>query len=101
MAEHAVHLEMVFRKLQEHGLTINEEKCVFGATSIDYLGHTIDAKGIRPNGDKVKAIANFQRPEIVSELRRFPNMINYYRQFIPHDAESQGPVHRFIPGNKN
>ncbi len=38
--EHAIHLWQLFTCLREHGLVINAEKCVFGASSIEFLGHS-------------------------------------------------------------
>ncbi len=34
--EHAIHLRQLFTRLREHGLVINVEKCVFGASSIQF-----------------------------------------------------------------
>ncbi len=54
--EHAVHLRQLFTRLREHGLVINVEKCVFGAPSIQFLGHCRGggaASGERVGGDGV------------------------------------------------
>lgn len=48
----------------------------------------------------LRANTNLHRQEIVADLRRFLNMINNYRQFITHPAESQGLMQKLIPGNK-
>ena len=45
--EHMSHLRLVFQRLADYGLTINPKKCVFGATSLEFLGHYIDADAIR------------------------------------------------------
>ena len=44
LKEHLGHLEEVFRRLQEFGLEVHPEKCVFGAESIDFLGHHISVR---------------------------------------------------------
>ena len=46
--EHKRHLLTLFDRLQEHGLVIKLEKCEFGVTQIDFLGHRVDENGIRP-----------------------------------------------------
>ena len=43
LAEHMEHLEVVFQRLREAGLKVHPRKCVFGASSIDFLGHRISA----------------------------------------------------------
>lgn len=98
--EHEKHLTEVLQRLHEHHLRINAVKCVFGQQSVKYLKHTIDAEGIRPTEEKVEAILNIPRPTVVKDLRRFVNMVNYYRRFIPHAADRQGPLQRVMPGNK-
>jgi hypothetical protein len=45
--EHARHLWELFLRLQEHGLVINLEKCVFGVESVDFLGHRVSAAAWR------------------------------------------------------
>lgn len=67
---------------------------------MNFLGHRIDKNGIRPNEEKVRAIVQMNRPELVMDMKRFLNMINYYRRFIPNAAEHQGPLQQLIPGNK-
>ena len=54
--EHLQHLRLILQRLQEHGLTINPNKCVFGVASLDFLGHQVNSKGIRPLEDKVQVI---------------------------------------------
>ncbi len=46
-ADHALHLRKLFVRLREHGLVINAEKCVFGASSIEFLGHCLSVAGVR------------------------------------------------------
>ena len=85
LEEHLKDLE-VFKVLDENGLVINRKKCVFGKTSVEFLGHHVDRHGIRPLQEKVKAIRATSRPTTVKELRRFLGMVNYYRRFVPKAA---------------
>ena len=41
-------LEEVFRCLEEHGIRLNRAKCIFLQEGLEFLGHWIDAHGIRP-----------------------------------------------------
>jgi hypothetical protein len=36
--QHLQHLHLLFQQLQEHGLVINLEKCVFVAKKMGFLG---------------------------------------------------------------
>ena len=45
--------------LRRFGLVFNVEKCVFGVEEIDFLGHHVTARGIRPLPSKVEAAPSF------------------------------------------
>jgi hypothetical protein len=60
--QHRLHLRNVFLRLRQHGLVINAEKCVFGAPSIDFLGHRVTGGGVTPLPTYVSAVLDFPRP---------------------------------------
>lgn len=95
--EHEVHLREVFGRLEQHGLTINHGKCVFGQPEVDFLGYRVTATGIAPLPHKVQAIMQLPKPETVVELQRLLGMFNYYRQCIPHAADILRPLVNLIP----
>ena len=80
--QHLEDLRTVFSILEQNGLTVNRKKCVFGKSQLDFLGHFVDADGIRPQIEKVEAILATKPPTTVKELRRFLGAINYYRRFV-------------------
>ena len=89
---HLQHLKEVFQRLSHFGLKINLDKCVFGAASMDFLGHRIDANGITPLPEKVATIQDFPMPTTMKHLRRFLGMINFYRRFIPNCSAILQPL---------
>ena len=91
-SEHMSHLRMVFERLTEYGLTISPTKCVFGAASLEFLGHHIDADGIKPLASKVRAIVDYPLPQSLKSLRRFLGIINYYCRFIPDCSSALQPL---------
>jgi hypothetical protein len=50
------HVHLVLSKLQEHCLFIKKSKCAFGASSVAYLSHTILAKGVTMDEDKIRTV---------------------------------------------
>ena len=46
--EHLKHLELVFARLEKWGLKVHPGKCLFAAEKVDFLGHRVNAYGIRP-----------------------------------------------------
>jgi Reverse transcriptase (RNA-dependent DNA polymerase) len=55
--DHRRHLWDTFGLLRAARLTANAEKCEFGKTNIQFLGHTVLAGGIAPLPSRVAAIA--------------------------------------------
>lgn len=94
--DHKRHLETLFKRLQEYGITINTSKCVFGVSSLDFLSHKITADGIFPSKDRVEAILSFPTPASIKQAQRFVGMINYYHRFIPKLAEILTPLHNHL-----
>lgn len=72
----------------QFNLIINEKKCTLGVAEVTFLGHTINAKGVRPLEEKVQAIVNFPKPMDVRGLRGFMGMCKFYRRFYPEQQEN-------------
>ena len=90
--EHHIHLEEVFKRLQQHGLVLHLEKCVFFASSVEFLGQHVSAEGIRPLGARVAAIAAHPRPGTKSQLMSFLGMLNFYRRYLRGAASILKPL---------
>jgi hypothetical protein len=58
--------------------------CLFGVPELDFLGHHVDATGVRTLEMNVQAIKEFPRPATQRKLREFIGLVNFYRRFIPH-----------------
>ena len=48
LADYQLHLRHVLDLCRLHNLTINLEKCVFAATQVEYLGHSVSSSGSAP-----------------------------------------------------
>ena len=66
--EHLVHLEKIFRRLQEFGLKMKHEKCAFFKRHIQYLGHLVSEKGFEPLPEKLEAIKKMPAPTTSKEV---------------------------------
>ena len=86
--EHLEHLRTVFTLLQENGLFVNKDKCLLGVPSLDFLGHSVSAEGIRPLKSRVEAITSFPKPATKRNLQSFLGMVNFYHRFLPNIAET-------------
>jgi hypothetical protein len=91
-AAHQKHLRQLFEALQRHNLVLHAEKCVWGASSIDFLGHRVSAGGVQPLPSHVAAVQEFPRPVTVRELQAFLGMVNFYRRFLPVVTKTLKPL---------
>lgn len=90
--EHEEHLSTVFQVLRENQLFANRKKCVFGQSSIEYLGHVIDANGVSADPDKLKAIMEWPVPTNLKELRGFLGLTGYYLRFVANYSKIAWPL---------
>ena len=94
--EHKIRLEAVLNRIKEKGVTLNFKKCEFSKTKLIFLGHLLDEKGIQPNPDKTKAIAQMDSPTNVTELRRFLGMVNHLGKFSKDLSQLTKPLQELL-----
>ncbi|XP_077864636.1 uncharacterized protein LOC144350259 [Saccoglossus kowalevskii] len=90
---HLKHISQVLETLGKAGLKLRPEKCLFARRQIEYLGHTLNSKGISPSPTKNSAISDFPIPKTVHEVRRFLGMAGYYRRSILNVSTIASPLH--------
>ena len=81
--QHKAHLQVVLERLADAGIQINASKCLFGASSLDFLSHRITPEGILPSPERVKVIKELPAPTSIKQIQKFIGMVNYYHRFIP------------------
>ena len=59
---------------------------------IQYLGHILSTKGIKPLPSKTKAIQNMHPPKTAKQVCAFLGLIGYYRKFIKNFAKIAKPL---------
>ena len=103
--EHNHHLAIVLAHLDEAGLRVNQEKCIFRANQIVFAGHELSAEGIAPQKSRVEAIQNMKAPSNATEVRSFLGMVNFCNKYIKDYSIIIAPLqlltkkrHRFFWG---
>jgi hypothetical protein len=90
--EHVAHLRAVFKVLRSERLYARLSKCVFGAESVKFLGHTVSKHGLQVDDRKTRAIERMPAPSNVKELLSFLGFTGYYRRLIYNYAEIVLPL---------
>ena len=99
--EHDARLTAPLKRIQAAGVTLNKDKCEFNKTSLTFLGHTIDEKGISPDPQKTETISKMISPKSTTELRRFMGMVNQLGKFSPRIADLSKPMRELLSSKRS
>ena len=77
MREHNERLIACLDRLKEFNVRLNKEKCVFGASTVNFMAMRLSVKGIQPSTQKVEAVKSFKTPETVSDVKSFLGIVNF------------------------
>ena len=96
--EHLTQLRAVFERFRESGLKLKPSKCNFFHTEINYLDHTVSAKGMEPGVDGIKAIAEMAPPRTYTGIHQFLGATSYFNRFIKGYANIAKPLNDLLSG---
>ena len=89
----------VLERIKAAGVTLNLSKCEVARLSLKFLGHIIDATGIRADPEKNSAIVEMQATTGIPELKRFLGMANQLAKFTWNLAELTQPLRDLLRKN--
>lgn len=89
-----IRVNKVLKRLIDYDVLLNDSKCIFEATELDFLGHTLSENGITPTHNKIEAVQKFRPPSNAEETRSFLGLINFVGKFIPDLATLTEPLRR-------
>ncbi len=67
--EHLKHIDQFLEVIEKSGFKIKPKKTQLFRTKLNFLGHTISAKGVQPNQDKVEAIKAIPPPRRTKDIQ--------------------------------
>ncbi|CAM5087647.1 unnamed protein product, partial [Natator depressus] len=85
-AEHLEHLQKVFERIREAGLTV-QAKCQMGPDRVTYLGHQVGQGTINPLQAKVDAIQKWPVPKSKKWVQSFFGLVNLTKKKQPNAVQ--------------
>ncbi|XP_037564767.1 uncharacterized protein K02A2.6-like [Dermacentor silvarum] len=89
-------LRKVLQRLRDNGFRLNRNKCRFPQKEVTFLGHRVDASGLKPKDDNIAAVIRASTSTSVTELKAFLGLINYYAKFLPNLSTHLAPLYDLL-----
>ncbi|KAI8125079.1 hypothetical protein CVS40_4854 [Lucilia cuprina] len=93
-------LVITLERLLNLGFKLNMQKCVFAASSIEFLGHKIDDQGIHKSNKHIDTILHSSKPSTTDDLQLFLGKASYYSNYIPNLSTLERPLRDIIKSGK-
>ena len=91
--------EITRDSIEDAGMLLKREKCVFMAKSVSHLGHIIDSQGLHPIQDKVDTILEAPPPKTLTQLKAYLGLLTYYGRFLPNISKHLFSLYRLLLKN--
>ena len=75
---HLQHMRILFQRLREADLKLKDSKCNYFKTHVQYLGHLVSGKGIKPLPEKLESVKKMPAPTTPKEIKQFLGLVRYY-----------------------
>jgi len=93
-------MDTVFQRIQQSGMKMKPSKCELMQTTVTFLGHLVNADGIKPDPCNVLKIQEMSPPENLKQVRRFLGMCGYYRRMIKDYSKRARPLFNLLKGDQ-
>ena len=94
--EHLKSLAEVLERLSKAGLRAKKHKCRFMVPAVEFLGHLVDAQGLRSLPEKIRAVRDAPTPTNITELKAYLGLISYYGKFLPNLSTHLTPLYGLL-----
>ena len=92
VANHMRNLQEVLKTLEKHTLVCSMKKSQFFMREVEFCGHILREGRRSPAPGKLLPIQEWELPRVVTELRGFLGLCNYFAEYVDHYAEAAAPL---------
>jgi hypothetical protein len=90
--EFITRLRDVFERFRKYNVILNPDKCRFGVSEVEYLGHHISEHGMTFSREKLAEVFQIPLPKNGKDLKSFLGLVSYFRDHIRHLASMTRPL---------
>ena len=89
----------LLKRAREINLKFNKKKLNLRRSEVKFMGHVLTSDGVKPDADKVKAVAEMPRPTTKQETLGLLGFVNYLAKFLPRLSEVAQPLRELTTKN--
>ena len=89
---HHEHLREFFEILRGAKIKLNLEKCSIGKDEIEFLGHVVNATGVKLDPKHLQHIKELSPPTSIKGVQSFLGLLGYYRWFVENFSNMALPL---------
>ena len=90
-------LEKIFKICREKGLVLHPDKCEFGLTEVEFVGHLIDESGMTFTTEKLAEVEDMPLPDTKGTLKSFLGLGNFFLKQVADYATLAQPLNDMLP----
>ncbi|KAI5743301.1 hypothetical protein M8J77_016641 [Diaphorina citri] len=87
-------LRIILERLRQFQLTAHLQKCHFGKSEVQYLGHLITSEHNLAPTAHIQAIQKAPTPKSKRQLQSFLGTCNWLREYVPRASEVMAPLYQ-------
>jgi len=85
-------VEQVLERFRSSHVLLKASKCIWGVTSVEYLGHLVSKDGLAMSPARTTAFAALPVPKNKQEMLSFLGAAGWFRRFIPRYSMITAPL---------
>lgn len=98
--EHNSRLRVVLERTKSINFKLNKAKCILAKSEVNYVGHLLTGKGLKPTPERVGAITEIRESENHAELETILGMLEYVAKSISNLSDLNAPLRALKASDK-